>query len=273
MVIDYIDDEPHVRGILDRIIGKHNMGTTKFGFAGGLGTDGQYVYVCDLHANMVEMFDENADFIKLCGSNFRDGPSHIAMSESQIYVAYMWRIRIFNIVNQKFIREINVGRYCCGLSVYKSRIYVCYVSINYIDVYTTNGKLITNVFDPKKIPANKWSSGTYIYTPTSLCVIDDEIYFTTRGDRVICLSIDGSYKFYMDGRSNGCTLFEGLQTVVLTNRSIYISDRNGIHQFDRKSNHQHIKTWGTGSCISINSMVFLNDRCYVGEGSHIKVFK
>lgn len=273
IIISYIDEEPNIKGKLERVIGKCNIGTINFKFATGLGTHGDYVYVCDKYNGVVRIIDKNGDYIGLCGSenDFRY-PSHIAISESRIYIADGQKIQVFNIVKHKYIKEIKLIGTCSALSVYKSRIYVLYLGKKCIYVYDIEGTFITCMLNEQYIQNDL--DDMCNFEPPNLCVRDDEIYFTIkgpRGDCVICLSISGLYNFCINGKNNGGEYFDELRNIALTKNSIYIADRNGIHQFDR-INRQYVKTWGTSICCDINSMTFVDDKCFIAQKNHLYIF-
>lgn len=229
--------------------------------------DKRYVYICDAWNDRIQIINSDGIFIRCLKSNGKNKegkitvPQRIAINDSLIYVTNFYErvIMVFDIKNCNFIKKIKCHDIVNTISVYKSLIYISFCSDLLIHVHNLEGELVREINCRNVFPIK------ILYTPTSLCITNDEIYIAELiYGEIVCLSIEGSYKFSITRKNNGGRMLESPCYVVLTERSIYVSDRKGIHQFDR-TNNRIVTRWKDDNLINVGEFTFLDDKCFVSR--------
>lgn len=266
IIIGY-DNEPKIKGELEKTISLSGSYSTHLLGPWGIATDDTYIYVSDGCNHRIQFIDTNGTLVgswgqKGTGDKRLKFPRDLAIYKSRLYIvdSQNQAIKIISVPDRTFIKKfeygddkISAGKIC----VYKSCIYLTHPSSQCISVFTLDGT--------RKSTINSWDilRGTGICKPSGLFISDDEIYVTClETNTVVCLSINGKYQFHMNGLDNKGIKFNGPDSVYITDRSIYVTDINGVHHFNR-NDRKFVKRFG--GCKGIKGMAFLNNRCYITD--------
>lgn len=268
IIVEYIFGGEYIEGNLYKIIGKGEP--LEFAFPIGMATDGTYIYVCDSENHQIKILYQNGDLYRSFEDREIQYPCYIAIHHSKIYVTNKHnKIQVLNISDGRLIREISCDSGCDDIVIYENDIYVLHykyidVSINvfghakitqaYISVYTLDGTLI------RTIDLNSIIKIANHY-PTGISITNNEIYLAyCWAGVVVCLSIDGKYKFELKGCDNGKELKMPYH-VLATKESIYVGDKNKIYHYTKEG--KFIKKIEVNNDAALSSMTFLKSKLYV----------
>lgn len=255
--------EPHIMGTLDFVIGHGPINSDKRIYPLlkrplGIATDGDRIYICSNgNGNIISIDKEGNQILSWRDSkidrNSDDCPCIAAVHESKIYVTNSTReIIIYNTTNGTFIKKIICHDDCWGITIYESKIYVSLYNIG-IGVYTLDGILLKTI--KCELPYLFSVPDKQRFTPYNLCVNNDEIYVTVfQGFNVICMSIDGKYKFTIRSEMQS-------PSIHITDYSIYMSGINGICQYDKTG--KFLRKISIGDNCTVEGIAFLSDKCYM----------
>lgn len=287
-IIDsYVDSDPIINGKFEQKIEVQDVHLfdsfrkfVLFHYGRSIVSDGKILYLHDPDRCTIRMINADGKLIDywphgiLLFADFYSGFVSMAICNSQLYILANSgeMVYVFNIPKRKLIDNFVCHHRFIEIDVYKSHVYLLDdVSVCY--VYTLSGKL-TKTFTLHEI--NTISGVRTIYpSHSSLSIIDDYLYVGTATTKIVCFSINGEYKFNIDGKQNGGREFIGNCIVYATRDSLYICDQERIQQFNRFDNFRFVKEWGENYVHYIDGIAFADNKCFVtakGYRDHIFVF-
>lgn len=130
IIMNY-EDEPKIKGNLEKIIGKNGSKPLELLGPRGIASDVTYIYVLNYCRHKIDILDTSGALINSFGDkelehkilSFPDG---LAIYESRLYIADRGNnaIKIFDIPSTKFIGIIECELPTRGIYVYESRIFL-----------------------------------------------------------------------------------------------------------------------------------------------------
>lgn len=261
LIVEYIDNEPCIKGNLKYVIGYESEKSKKFTDPLGISTDGINLFICDYYG-IIKLSPENENTtIWKKSMDLRDGnrPLFPVIYNSEMYVTESPYIKVYDYTNGKCTRKFTSDN-CVGLAIYESNIYVSTLNCG-IRIYTLMGEYTRNISLKKMKLDNNNNTN---FCTCEISINNNEIWIAGNNvNTILCVSIDGEYKMHLNGIDNGGEQFVNPYSVHATAASIYVGDKIQIQQFTK--NGRFIKKFGKGIITDASSMVFLNGKLFVSD--------
>lgn len=235
----------------------------------GITTNGHQIYAIDFMENKIIVLNENGELLlqwgcQGTGNRCFNGPISLIVHNSLIYITdtYNKRVQIFGL-NGDFVKIINCGDECWGITILQSQIYVSFPACRIIKVYTLDGEFIREFTHTD-------------LNPSGLTTLNDKIYVADIWKhKIICFSDQGKYQFELNNwwYDKNSWFYWSMNVYA---QSLYVCDGQSFIQFDEYGNFiRRSSEFNKDQVKNPACMTVLNGKCFVIDNGikQISIFK